>query len=38
VALPLQQAVVGALNIYATEPHSFDPDTIELARTAAKNT
>ena len=35
VALPLQEAVIGALNIYATAPHSFDPDTIELARTFA---
>ena len=35
VALPLQQAIIGALNIYATAPHSFDPDTIELARTFA---
>lgn len=35
VALPLQEAIVGALNIYATAPHSFDPDTIELARTFA---
>jgi hypothetical protein len=35
VALPLQEAVVGALNIYATQPASFDPDAIELARTFA---
>ena len=35
VALPLQQAIIGALNIYATAPHSFDPGTIELARTFA---
>src|SRR5579863_3896201 len=35
VALPLQEAVLGALNIYATEPASFDRDVIELARTFA---
>jgi GAF domain-containing protein len=35
VALPLQEAVLGALNIYSTLPRSFDPDTIELARTFA---
>jgi AmiR/NasT family two-component response regulator len=35
VTLPLQEAVLGALNIYSTHPRSFDPDTIELARTFA---
>ena len=35
VALPLQQAVVGALNIYSAQPRAFDPDAIELARTFA---
>jgi len=35
VALPLQEAVLGALNIYATEPRCFDPGTIEPARTFA---
>jgi GAF domain-containing protein len=35
VALPLQEAVLGALNIYATEPAIFDRDVIELARTFA---
>ena len=35
VALPLQQAVTGALNIYATQPAAFDQDAIELARTFA---
>ncbi|HEX9064917.1 MAG TPA: GAF and ANTAR domain-containing protein [Streptosporangiaceae bacterium] len=35
VALPLQEAVLGALNVYGTELASFDPDTIELARTFA---
>jgi hypothetical protein len=33
VALPLQEAVLGALNIYATQPAIFDQDAIELART-----
>jgi GAF domain-containing protein len=33
VALPLQEAVLGALNIYATQPDAFDPDAIDLART-----
>jgi GAF domain-containing protein len=35
VALPLQEAVVGALNIYATQPGVFDEHAIELARTFA---
>jgi GAF domain-containing protein len=35
VALPLQEAVLGALNIYATRPATFDQDAIELARTFA---
>ena len=35
VALPLQQAVIGALNIYAAQPAAFDPGAIELARTFA---
>jgi len=35
VALPLQEAVLGALNIYATQPAAFDRDTTELARTFA---
>ena len=35
VALPLQEAVLGALNIYATQPGIFDRDTTELARTFA---
>jgi AmiR/NasT family two-component response regulator len=30
---PLPQAVTGALNLYATEPASFDPGAIELATT-----
>jgi GAF domain-containing protein len=35
VALPLQESVVGALNIYATRPGAFDQPAIELARTFA---
>jgi GAF domain-containing protein len=35
VALPVQAAVVGALNIYATVPHAFPEDAVELARTFA---
>ena len=35
VALPMQKAVVGALNIYATQPANFDQGAIELARTFA---
>jgi GAF domain-containing protein len=35
VALPLQDAVLGALNIYATQPGAFDQDATGLARTFA---
>jgi GAF domain-containing protein len=35
VALPLQEAVLGALNLYATEPGIFDQDAVEMARTFA---
>ena len=35
VALPLQEAVLGALNIYSAQPAVFDQDAIELARTFA---
>ena len=35
VALPLQEAVLGALNIYAARPAAFDQATTELARTFA---
>ena len=35
VALPLQEAVLGALNVYATQPSVFDQDAIEIARTFA---
>ena len=33
VALPLPEAVAGALNIYASQPAAFDPDAIDLAQT-----
>ena len=35
VALPLQEAVIGALNIYATAPGAFDGEAAELAQTFA---
>ena len=35
VALPLQDAVIGALNIYATQPGAFGDDAVELAQTFA---
>jgi GAF domain-containing protein len=35
IALPIQESTVGALNIYATQRHAFDDDSIELARTFA---
>ncbi|MFC4020821.1 GAF and ANTAR domain-containing protein [Micromonospora sp. GCM10011542] len=35
VGLPIQQAVVGALNLYAERPHSFDPEATRLAETFA---
>jgi len=35
VALPLQEAVLGALNIYATQPAVFNQAAIEMARTFA---
>jgi GAF domain-containing protein len=35
VALPLQETVLGALNIYATQPAVFGQDAIEMARTFA---
>ena len=35
VALPLQEAVLGALNIYATQLGAFGQDVTELARTFA---
>ena len=35
MALPLQEAILGAVNVYSTQPRAFDPGTIELARTFA---
>jgi GAF domain-containing protein len=35
VGLPIQQAVTGALNVYATTVHAFDGEGIEIARTFA---
>ncbi|WP_432907117.1 GAF and ANTAR domain-containing protein [Micromonospora matsumotoense] len=33
--LPIQEAVVGALNLYGTTPRAFDAETVELAQTFA---
>jgi GAF domain-containing protein len=35
IPLPVQQRVVGALNLYATEPRAFDDDTVTLGQTFA---
>lgn len=35
VALPVQQSVVGALNLYGHSPGCFDADAVELAQTFA---
>jgi GAF domain-containing protein len=35
IALPVQEQVTGALNIYATKPHAFDDDAIAVAQTFA---
>jgi GAF domain-containing protein len=35
IGLPVQEAVVGALNIYGTKPDSFDDDAIALAQAFA---
>jgi GAF domain-containing protein len=35
IGLPIQEAVVGALNIYGTKPDAFDDDAITLAETFA---
>ncbi|MFG1648539.1 GAF and ANTAR domain-containing protein [Micromonospora sp. NPDC049275] len=35
VGLPIQEAVVGALNVYARTPHAFDDDTITVLQTFA---
>ena len=35
IGLPVQEAVTGALNIYATEPGAFDDDAVTLAQSFA---
>ncbi len=35
MGIPIQDAVVGALNMYGTTPSAFDDESIELARTFA---
>ncbi|SCG39048.1 GAF and ANTAR domain-containing protein [Micromonospora rifamycinica] len=35
IGLPIQEAVVGALNLYGTARHAFDAETVELAQTFA---
>ena len=35
IGLPVQEAVTGALNVYATKPQAFDNDAIVLAQTFA---
>jgi GAF domain-containing protein len=35
IGLPIQDAVVGALNIYSTKPEAFDDDGVTLAQTFA---
>ncbi|MEV4490246.1 GAF and ANTAR domain-containing protein [Micromonospora coxensis] len=35
IGLPIQEAVVGTLNVYGSAPHAFDPDAMELAKTFA---
>jgi GAF domain-containing protein len=35
IGLPIQDAVVGALNVYGTKPEAFDDDAITLAQTFA---
>ncbi|MGK5441844.1 GAF and ANTAR domain-containing protein [Micromonospora sp. URMC 105] len=35
IGLPIQEAVVGALNVYAVTPHAFDDDTISVLQTFA---
>ena len=35
VALPMQEAVIGALNVYAAVPGAFDEASVELAQTFA---
>lgn len=33
LGLPMQEAVTGAMNVYATKPHAFDEAAVGLART-----
>jgi GAF domain-containing protein len=35
VGLPMHDSVSGALNVYAREPHAFDPDAVVLTQTFA---
>jgi GAF domain-containing protein len=35
IGLPVQEAVTGALNIYATAPDAFDQDALDVAQTFA---
>jgi GAF domain-containing protein len=35
IGLPVQDAVTGALNVYATKPHAFDEDALAVATTFA---
>ncbi|MEV4661089.1 GAF and ANTAR domain-containing protein [Micromonospora echinofusca] len=35
IGLPIQDAVVGALNVYARTPHAFDDDTVTVLETFA---
>jgi GAF domain-containing protein len=35
IGLPVQEAITGALNVYATKPHAFDDDAVVLAQTFA---
>ncbi|MFI7210903.1 GAF and ANTAR domain-containing protein [Micromonospora maritima] len=36
IGLPIQGAVVGALNVYARTPHAFDDDTVKILETFAR--
>jgi GAF domain-containing protein len=35
IGLPVQEAVTGALNVYATKPHAFDGDALAVAQSFA---
>ncbi|SCG54990.1 GAF and ANTAR domain-containing protein [Micromonospora halophytica] len=35
IGLPIQEAVVGTLNVYGSAPRAFDPEAMELAKTFA---